>query len=87
MTSTELGPVIAAWLRDHADRLETEARSAAVDTTDAGALEQHARRLREPDSIRQLADDTAEQTDDDLITDLRRGKSERTRFRTVTVRP
>jgi hypothetical protein len=77
MTSNHLGPAIAAWLRDHADRLEADARAATVDTTDPGALEQHARRLREPDTVRQLADQTADQTDDDVIADLRRGKAER----------
>jgi hypothetical protein len=70
-TRVELGPAIAAILRDHADRLSAESRGATVDTDDLDAMERRVWQLREPASIRQTADVVAEMSAQNIVQALR----------------
>jgi hypothetical protein len=69
----EIGPAIAAILRDYADRLSAEARGTTVDVDDLDTMERRVRQLREPNSIRAVADMVAETRTTDIVHALRRG--------------
>jgi hypothetical protein len=70
-TRVELGPAIAAILRDHADRLSADARGVTVDADDLDALQRRVTQLREPADINRLADDVAEWSSQDILQALR----------------